>query len=1297
MNRDDLLSTAVFSPDLIEAQSGWLGHLPFASWLIREFEPKVFVELGTHYGHSYFAFCKTVLEADLATKCYAVDTWLGDEHAGRYGDEIFDQVNSRNRGSYSEFSRLMRMNFDDAVGSFEDGSIDLLHIDGLHTYEAVRHDFETWLPKLAPGAVVLFHDTNVYERNFGVWKLWEELKAEYPNHLEFVHSHGLGVLQLTNCINERQLPWLRPNSPEKHILIEYITALGMRQMELSELRRLRTQVGALTQDISERDGQIADLTHALAESTNTVTLICQSASWRITRPLRVLRGLALSLRIVFDSQIAQRVRTASHWILLQARLIREDGIFARAKALARRLFKGSVAPFIFYVRARPLLRARLFYLAKQIGVDGRVVGIYNRVQSLVATAGDPFLLRQQATASYSNWLAHFDTPTNEDLLQLEVSAHPNSFIFVIARFDETSEEYAEHLAVRLLKSIGQQWQAAFVFAPNCKSTETIDRIRRATGSDARISFGTPVLITAPEFIVLVEGGALPRSHALRIFADALRGERNALVAYSDEDQYNGAGPSGNPWFKPKFSPLLAEQGMLLGGMVALRPDTNGEKQLLSKLTNAHTDAAAVVREYALSGGESRVVHIPHVLYHDAFSPRAPLPLSLELPTALPAVSVIIPTRDRWDLLGACLESLKYTDWPRDRFEIIVVDNGSTDAFTLRMLAEAENTKLIRVIRDDLPFNWSRLNNLAVGESRGDLLVFLNNDTEIIDKGWLKKIARHLLRPGTGAVGCKLLYPDRTVQHGGVVAGIMGVAGHAHLGLAADEGGYRNLANITHEVSALTGACLAVTRENFYAVGGFNESFRVAFNDVVFCFDLHVLGKRNVYVGEALVVHHESKSRGYDDTPEKLAINRVEAQNAWSLHPQLMRNDPYYSPNLSLGRPYELGFAPRRPVPWDDRSRRAPRVMMLSVTHAIGHGVAVVVDKQAEALVRHGYQVIVAGPMSANDFPYPGCERVEVHDAQSAATLAAQKRVDLIIAHTPPFFSVARWTGTYPPVLAYDYGEPPSDWFPDAEARRAVLAEKDQSLIMASAVFTISEAVAAESRTPVHGVLPLGNSHLGQWDDACAVRRESVRKKRGWENKFVVLNVCRFHEGERVYKGVNTYADLRDVLHRGDKQRAEKTIFVLCGKGSPEDVKVMTARGLTVAANVTDEEMADLYCAADAYANFSKWEGYNLGIGQALAMGLPTIASDIPAHRAFGVEVTKDVEDAAVWLIRAAGQGGNRTPRIWSWEGPLERFIQEVTSVCGQTWAGGSPVARICSPSAGVMLADQHPSSTEMIY
>src|SRR5260370_20522340 len=172
----------------------WLGHLPFAHDLIASLRPSNLVELGTHYGESYFGFCQSLEENGIQCKCYAVDTWKGDEHAGFYGEEVFTDVRAYNDLNYASFSNLLRMTFDEGVGQFEDNSIDLLHIDGLHTYAAVENDVRLWFPKLRPGGVLLLHDVEVRNDGFEVWRLWEELQTAFPT-FTFRHHSGLGVLQ----------------------------------------------------------------------------------------------------------------------------------------------------------------------------------------------------------------------------------------------------------------------------------------------------------------------------------------------------------------------------------------------------------------------------------------------------------------------------------------------------------------------------------------------------------------------------------------------------------------------------------------------------------------------------------------------------------------------------------------------------------------------------------------------------------------------------------------------------------------------------------------------------------------------------------------------------------------------------------------------------------------------------------------------------------------------------------------------------------------------------------------------
>lgn len=218
--------------------SAWTGHIPFAGWLVEATEPATIVELGTHHGTSYLAFCQAVEANGLPTRCFAVDTWEGDEHAGVYGEEIFARLSGYHARKYGGFSRLMRMTFDEAATYFEDGSVDLLHIDGLHTYDAVRHDFETWLPKLSARGVIIFHDTCVREREFGVWRFWADISEQYPS-FEFKHSHGLGIVAVGDEIpSQLQALLADAGEDEKWLVNQMFESLGSVIEAHSETERL---------------------------------------------------------------------------------------------------------------------------------------------------------------------------------------------------------------------------------------------------------------------------------------------------------------------------------------------------------------------------------------------------------------------------------------------------------------------------------------------------------------------------------------------------------------------------------------------------------------------------------------------------------------------------------------------------------------------------------------------------------------------------------------------------------------------------------------------------------------------------------------------------------------------------------------------------------------------------------------------------------------------------------------------------------------------------------------------------
>ena len=188
-------------PVFLANPHGWIPHIPFAFFLVETLKPSVIVELGTYSGNSYFAFCQAVRDLQLQTKCFAVDTWQGDIHVGSYDEDVFKRVNEINEREFKSFSKLIQMQFDDAIHHFSNGSIDVLHIDGTHTYDAVKNDFTTWLPKVSKGGIILLHDTMVRKKDFGVWKFLKEIKKQYLV-LEFPFSEGLALV----CKDEHTLP-----------------------------------------------------------------------------------------------------------------------------------------------------------------------------------------------------------------------------------------------------------------------------------------------------------------------------------------------------------------------------------------------------------------------------------------------------------------------------------------------------------------------------------------------------------------------------------------------------------------------------------------------------------------------------------------------------------------------------------------------------------------------------------------------------------------------------------------------------------------------------------------------------------------------------------------------------------------------------------------------------------------------------------------------------------------------------------------------------------------------------------
>lgn len=276
MNFDPLRHPVCLEPpEYLSNITSWHGHIPFAMAVVSMLRPRVFVELGTHFGDSYCAFLQAAKSLGLDTRCFAVDSWQGETQAGFYGDEVLQQLSSHHDPRYGTFSTLLRSLFDDARPRFEEGSIDLLHIDGLHTYDAVSHDFNTWLPAMSARGVILLHDSQVRANDFGVWRLVEELHRRYPV-FDFEHCNGLAVVAVGSEVPAGFMGCLFADDASRERVRRLFAALGTLVAAQGRLQRqMRERCTRLQQEL--------DAIH-------------RSLAWRITRPLREASRLLSGVR-----------------------------------------------------------------------------------------------------------------------------------------------------------------------------------------------------------------------------------------------------------------------------------------------------------------------------------------------------------------------------------------------------------------------------------------------------------------------------------------------------------------------------------------------------------------------------------------------------------------------------------------------------------------------------------------------------------------------------------------------------------------------------------------------------------------------------------------------------------------------------------------------------------------------------------------------------------------------------------------------------------------------------------------
>ena len=419
------------------------------------------------------------------------------------------------------------------------------------------------------------------------------------------------------------------------------------------------------------------------------------------------------------------------------------------------------------------------------------------------------------------------------------------------------------------------------------------------------------------YIVVAEGGVtLGRYIGDAIELSIESASIKPSLIYFDSDRINDEGERYAPFFKPEWSPEFQISGGYVGRVAVFSLD-----YLESICEKNHCDIHDLdVKSLIFSGiarlQRSRVIRIPEIHVHEFVREKTPSNFNKcliyldgyieaggllpELPKMPPLVSVVIPTKDHSDLLRSCIESIfRLTTY--SNYELIVIDNGSSEQGALAYLKELDCMDGVTVVTHPGPFNYSAINNRAVLEAaQGEVLLFLNNDVEVISEDWIEQLVRYAIRPDIGCVGARLLYPDNTIQHAGLVLGVSGVAGHGHRLRPAGEEGYCERLLYPQEYTAVTAACMAVRRDVFDLVGGFNEKdLAVAFNDVDFCLKVWERGYRNLWTPHATLYHYESKSRGQDVGREKAARLAKEAAYVMQRWGAVLKSDPAYNPNLSL--------------------------------------------------------------------------------------------------------------------------------------------------------------------------------------------------------------------------------------------------------------------------------------------------------------------------------------------------------------------------------------------------------------
>ena len=729
------------------------------------------------------------------------------------------------------------------------------------------------------------------------------------------------VVSLNQSISERdvQIGNLNQSVLERDVQIGSLNQSVLeRDVQIGSLNQSvlerDVQIGSLNQSVLERDVQIVSLSQASVE-------LRQSTSWKLTAPVRFLGRIILRKKLIINALPYAKVMCGGYSGLFKHvwYTYKKEGINGIKRRIAYSASPGAPPPVIDYVEAKSDDYAD--WVRQYCAITGtsrekiksKIDKLVNKtlISILMPVYNPPLVMLKEAIKSVQNQLY-----SNWELCIADDASTDNSV-------RELLKECAD-----------KDHRIKVVFR------EKNGHISAASNSALELASG--------EYVALLDNDDLLHEEALFWIVKTIADHPAAGLIFSDEDKVDQTGRFYDPYFKPDWNPdLFLSHNMICHLGVY-------QTNLVRKLGGFRVGyEGAQDYDLALRCTEQlqpkQIVHIPKVLYHWRSHPGSTAQAGSEknyallagqralndhftrigisakaelldfgmyrahydIPHPAPLVSLIIPTRNGLNLVKQCITSL-IDKTTYSNYEILIVDNSSDDPKILDYFTKVVSDARIRVLRDERPFNYSALNNAAVLYARGEYLGLINNDIEVITPQWLDEMMSLATQPNVGAVGARLWYPNDTLQHGGVISGLGGVAGHSHKHLPKGHPGYFYRAQLVQTLSAVTAACLIIKKDIYLQMGGLDEAnLKVAFNDVDFCLRVQEAGYRNVWTPYAELYHHESATRGFEDTPEKQTRFSEEVlymQKRWG---NKLLHDPAYNPNLTLDREdFSFAWPPR---------------------------------------------------------------------------------------------------------------------------------------------------------------------------------------------------------------------------------------------------------------------------------------------------------------------------------------------------------------------------------------------------